>query len=153
MFNTCVASILSSATVGVNIAPKGEAIAWPAPQDACDVAENAIDGNPVRDGRCVEWVAEGTIDKPWIQISFDAPKPINMVVLYDRTNSNDHIMQGILDFSDGTKILVYDLPNNGVAKEIPLNNTRTITWVKFTVTEWEGSNIGLSEMEIYQSSN
>lgn len=47
-------------------------------------------------------------------------------------------------------IFVNQIPNNGFAKAVKFP-TKKVTWVKFEVTDAEGDNIGLSEIEVYPS--
>jgi hypothetical protein len=74
-------------------------------------------------------------------------------MLYDRPNLDEHILDGTLEFSDGTRIATKELPNDGEAKVIPLTTDKIVKWVQFTVDRSEGLNIGLMEIEIYQSSH
>jgi len=53
-------------------------------------------------------------------------------------------------FSDGSSIKVTDIANNGAAKVMKFSK-KSVTWVKFQVTESKGHNIGLSEIEVYSA--
>src|SRR5438045_6784020 len=69
-------------------------------------------------------------------------------ILHDRPNTIDNVRAGTLSFSDGSTINVGTLPDNGDG--LPVNfGLKTITWVKFTVNQAVGQNIGLSEIEVY----
>jgi hypothetical protein len=70
------------------------------------------------------------------------------VVLYDRPNLSDNVLAGMLQFSDGTSLPVGKLPNDASSGYAVSFATKTITWVKFTVTSAVGYNIGLSEFQV-----
>jgi len=115
----------------------------------------AIDGNIsiLNQG---EWVSKssqttwGAIDYPWIQLDWGKERTVNRVILYDRASLKSHIAGGTLHFSDGSKILVNQIPNNGQAKQIDFDDKR-IKWVKFEVTDGDGYELGLSEIEVFPS--
>lgn len=101
-----------------------------------------------------EWASKSTmtfwgqIDYPWIQLDWDNPVCVNKVVLYDRPDEKTHIAGGILHFSDGSCINVCQIPNNGSPKvvEFPARKTK---WIRFEVTDGDGVNLGLSEIEVF----
>ncbi len=84
-------------------------------------------------------------------MTWPEPVKIKRVLLYDRPNLDDQVLDGRLTFSDGTSIDAGPLPNDG---KTPLDITfpeRQVTWVKFEVTQ-EGpqtQNIGLSEIAVF----
>jgi predicted alpha-1,2-mannosidase len=101
-----------------------------------------------------EWASKssmtfwGEIDYPWIQLDWDNPVCVNKVILYDRPDMKTHIAGGILHFSDGSRISVWQIANNGSPKvvEFPAKNTQ---WIRFEVTDGDGENLGLSEIEVF----
>jgi predicted alpha-1,2-mannosidase len=97
--------------------------------------------------KVVSW---GGIDYPWIKLEWEQARSINRIVLYDRATTKSHTAGGRLFFSDGTKILVHAIPNNGQAKAVDFPTKKT-TWVKFEVTDGDGLSLGLSEIEVYPS--
>lgn len=105
------------------------------------------------DGRG-EWACEGVttdwgyIRFPWIQLTWQQPQTINKVVLYDRASLHENIAGGKLVFSDGSMIWVNQLPGDGVGKAISFP-ARTVSWIKFVVTDGTGSDLGFSEIEVY----
>lgn len=113
--------------------------------------EKAVDG--IADGYArftdKEWVALGQVKGAWIQLGWDTPHTINKVILYDRPNAVEHIKSGMLHFSDGSRVDVGELDNNGGATVINFV-PRTVTSVKFTVSDATGKNIGLSEFEVFE---
>lgn len=95
-----------------------------------------------------EWASSGE-QTPWIKLSWDNMQTINTVILYDRPNRYDEVLNARLDFSDGSSIITGMLPNSGSPKEIIFND-RNVTWVKFQILEGSGSlNAGLAELEIF----
>ncbi|MDR0814167.1 MAG: glycoside hydrolase family 92 protein, partial [Bacteroidales bacterium] len=92
----------------------------------------------------------GQINYPWIQLEWEQARNINRIVLYDRATMQSHTAGGTLHFSDGSKVLVHSIPNNGLAKTMDFP-TKNVTWVKFEVTDGDGVHLGLSEIEVYPS--
>ena len=128
-------------------------------------ASSSLNGNTgpslVLDGRIRimdrdEWVSGsgmtfwGLVDYPWIRLDWDSPRHINRVVLYDRPCSESHIAGGILHFSDGSSVNVWQIPNDGSPKEVAFPS-REVEWIRFEVTDGDGVGLGLSEMEVYPS--
>lgn len=103
-----------------------------------------------------EWACEGVttdwgyIRFPWIQLEWKTPQVINKIVLYDRASIKDNIAGGRLEFSDGSKIWVNEIPADGSGRAIRFPD-KTITWVKFVTTDGTGSDLGFSEMEVFAS--
>lgn len=118
-------------------------------------SSNVTDGRIGIDG-IGEWACEGVttdwgyIRFPWVQLDWKTPQVINRIVLYDRASLKEHIAGGRLEFSDGTRIWVNQLPNDGTGKSISFPD-KTISWVKFVVTDGNGSDLGFSEIEVYES--
>lgn len=118
-------------------------------------AAHVTDGLIGLDGRG-EWACEGLttswgyIRYPWVQLEWDSPRHVNKMVLYDRVSAAEHIAGGTLEFSDGTKIPVFMIPNDGGPKvvEFPV---KSVKWIRFTVTDGDGKDLGLSEIEVYPS--
>ena len=70
--------------------------------------------------------------------------------MYDRPNTNDQVTGGTLTFSDGSKVNVPALNNDGSATTITFP-ARTTTSVLFTVTSVSSNtvNVGLAEIQVY----
>lgn len=113
----------------------------------------AIDGNV--DGYpgdfTKEWATAGQLGGAWITLRWAKVQEIFQVRLYDRPNLSDHILTGTLIFSDGSTVPVDNIPNAGV-KTISFEN-KFVTSVTFRVDSAVGSNIGLSEIQVFGSSN
>lgn len=101
-----------------------------------------------------EWACEGEttswghIRLPWIQLTWERPRYIDRIVLYDRPNPLEHTAGALLTFSDGSEIQVNLIPNDGTAKSISFE-TKKVDWVKISVLDAKGKDIGLSEIEVF----
>lgn len=137
-----------------NIAPKAKVTASSErdSKSSARMATNGIIGVENQN----EWASAsgqtswGAIEYPWIQLDWDEPQSINRVILYDRPIQESHVAGGTLHFSDGTSIFVNQIPNDGRAKAVDFP-TKNVKWVKFEVTDADGLNVGLSEIEVYPS--
>ncbi|RYY54538.1 MAG: glycoside hydrolase family 92 protein [Chitinophagaceae bacterium] len=113
----------------------------------------ATDGVIAVDG-AGEWACEGVttdwgyIRFPWIRLDWEDVREINRVVLYDRASLTENIAGGKLLFSDGSVVWVNQLPADGAGKSVSFP-AKKISWVKFVVTDGTGSDLGLSEIEVY----
>ena len=102
-------------------------------------------GEWASDSKMVHW---GGINYPWVQLNWEVPQTINKIILYDRPDESTHTAGGTLIFSDGSKISIHTIPNNGAPKAITFPE-KTVKWIKFEVTDGTGDNLGLSEIEVY----
>lgn len=118
-------------------------------------ANNVIDGI-IRTNGAGEWISKssvtfwGYIDYPWIQLDWEKPQAINKIILYDRATEAAHNAGGTLIFSNGTRLPVFEIPNNGAPKVVSFPE-QTVSWVRFETTDADGPGIGLSEIEVYPS--
>ncbi len=118
-------------------------------------AEQVADGLIRMDG-IGEWACEGVttdwgyIRFPWIELRWERAYTVNRIVLFDRPSLKEHIAGGRLIFSDGSTVYVNQIPNNGEGKAVTFE-PKTIEWVKFEATDGTGSDLGLSEIEVYLS--
>jgi predicted alpha-1,2-mannosidase len=118
-------------------------------------AVHVVDGIIRIDGKG-EWVSKSTvtfwgqIDYPWIQLKWRQPQSINKIILYDRVSSTSHNAGGVLIFSNGNRLPVVQIPNNGAPKVVSFPE-QTVDWVRFETTDADGAAIGLSEIEVYPS--
>jgi alpha-glucosidase (family GH31 glycosyl hydrolase) len=115
-------------------------------------ANGAIDGKigGYPNDRAQEWTSNGEKEGAWIKLTWSDPVNAQAIWLYDRPNPNDQVLAGTIEFDDGTKMDVGALPNDG---DLPFKvtfPTKSIRWVKFTVTQVspKTENIGLSEMAV-----
>lgn len=90
----------------------------------------------------------GEIDFPRIQLEWDNPVEISSIIIYDRPDNGSHIAGGILRFDDGHEIRVLEIPADGSPRKVEFA-PRTVSSVQFEVTDGDGPNLGLSEIEVY----
>jgi len=114
----------------------------------------AVDGLKQQDGTG-EWI--GGSPNLWfgwihytknLELKWKTPRQINKVVLYDRPTLREHLGACILTFSDGSKVDVYAVRNDGSPKTVVFE-PRTVTAVRLDVVDGVGEHIGLSEIEVY----
>lgn len=156
-YKALIAMILMSLTGLVNassynIAPHSRVTASSV-KDEVSEASNVTD-QIVRILNKGEWASNsgmtfwGEIDYPWIQLDWDTSVCVNKVILFDRVDENVHTAGGILHFSDGSSIDVWQIPNDGSPKVVEFAAKKT-KWIRFEVTDGDGKNLGLSEIEVY----
>ncbi len=103
-----------------------------------------------------EWACEGQtifwgyIRYPWIQLDWSEEVSIDKIIIYDRPTPKEHSAGGTLTFSDGSEIKVTAIPNDGAPKLISFPR-RKVKWLRFQVTDGDGFNLGLSEIEVFPS--
>lgn len=102
-----------------------------------------------------EWASNET--NPWVKLTWDDGKTISRIVIYDRADPNVNANTGIIEFSDSTTITLSSncIPDDGntgyvidhnVSAQLPKSG---VTWMKFTITGGQGSNVGLAEIKVY----
>ena len=107
-----------------------------------------VDGAPHDAAR--EWVSGGQLAGAWLQLDWAAPVSVAQINLYDRPLGGENVTAGTLTFSDGTSIAVGALPADG--RLLPVTFApKTVTWIRFTVNQAEGSAAGLSEIQVLGS--
>jgi LmbE family N-acetylglucosaminyl deacetylase len=133
-----------------NIAPLSSAVASSEKSGTSSFASAAIDGyvdgSPNDESR--EWASDGELAGAWITLSWPDFYVVDRIILYDRINSTDQIIDATLTFSDGSFIEVGPLLNDGSGNIInfPMKNIFRVT---LTVNEAFGQNAGLAEIEVY----
>lgn len=117
----------------------------------------AVDGVKQQDGTG-EWIGgSANLWFGWIhyptnfELKWETPQQINKVVIYDRPSLEEHMGACILTFSDGSKVDVYAVPNDGSAKTVDFE-PRTVIGMRLDVVDGVGGHIGLSEIEVYYDS-
>ena len=115
------------------------------PEGAVDGIVGGYPGNGSQ-----EWSAGQTIGA-WLRLDWDAPQNVSRVELYDRPNTTDQVTAGTIEFSDGSVLPVGPLPNDakqGLQLRFP---SKSITWLRFTVTAVKPGtqNAGLSEIGVF----
>lgn len=96
-----------------------------------------------------EWASNGETN-PWIQLTWPTARNINRIILNDRTSSTDNVNGGTLTFSDGTSISVTGIPTDGSGKTVTFA-TKNVTWAKFQASGGSGTNNGLLEFQVGDS--
>jgi len=114
-------------------------------QGGLNAVDGVIDGAPHDPAR--EWVTLNQLSGAWIQLSWPSSVSIAQVNLYDRPHWSENVLAGTLSFSDGTSISVGALPPNGNVLPVTFP-PKTVTWVRFTVNQAEGTATGLSEIQV-----
>jgi hypothetical protein len=99
-----------------------------------------------------EWATKGQLAGAWIQLNWTSPVQVSRIALWDRPNPWDNVLAGTLTFSDGSAVAVGQLPADASSAFVASFGTKSITWVRFTITEAEGANIGLSEIQVFGAS-
>lgn len=92
----------------------------------------------------------GEIDYPWVQLEWDSTVHVEKIIIYDRPDKKKNASGGVLHFSDGSKVSVLSIPNDGAPCVVQFT-PRSTDWIRFEITDGEGENIGLSEIEVYPS--
>ncbi|SFJ57954.1 F5/8 type C domain-containing protein [Paenibacillus sp. UNC496MF] len=95
-----------------------------------------------------EWASLNE-QNPRIQLTWPSAVTINRIVLYDRANATDNVNGGTLAFSDGTSMTgINGIPQDDGGKVI-FFAPKKVTSVTFQAVGGTGSNVGLSEMEVF----
>jgi len=114
-------------------------------QGRLKAVDGVIDGAPNDAAR--EWVSANQLAGAWIQLDWSAPVSVAQVNLYDRPDGSENVLAGTLSFSDGTSIAVGALPTDGKARPVTFA-PKTVTWVRFTINQAQGTATGLSEIQV-----
>jgi len=140
---------LTPDTPAANIAPEGR-VQVSSVYDECYSGNKAVDGviAGYPESLCTEWGSRGEGPGATLRLVFTRPRRITDIILYDRPNNLDHVLEATLTFSDGTTIKTGSLANDGTAKMIGFD-PKTVEWIEFRVNESDGPNIGLAEIEVY----
>jgi LmbE family N-acetylglucosaminyl deacetylase len=109
--------------------------------------ENALNYSSFAPSGGGEWVAPGQLAGAWIKLTWPSSVTTSQVLLYGRPDGVDNVLSGTLTFSDGSSVAVGALPVGGAGYPISFAS-KTITWMQFTVNSAQGTNIGLSEIEV-----
>jgi LmbE family N-acetylglucosaminyl deacetylase len=119
-------------------------------QEASKVIDGSTDGHPVDGTR--EWSSNAEGVGAWVQLTWSSAQTIDQVVLFDRPNTEDQILAGTLTFSSGASVSVGTLSNTGAALTVSFSS-RSVTWVRLTVTQVAAStlNVGLAEMRVFNT--
>jgi hypothetical protein len=139
-----------------NIAPKAriEVSSSHPDYDAKGAVDGRVGGFP--GDIAEEWASKEEAVGAWIRLSWDQPRRIDRIQLFDRPNNLDQITGGRLDFDDGSTIPVDNPLADDASEGLEIDfQPREVKWVKFTVTavKEKTQNVGLSEIGVIESRN
>ena len=92
------------------------------------------------------WIPEG--EEKQATVTFDRPQEVRLVRLYDSPSEQDNILAGKLLFDDGTEVKFGPLDSKGAAVTIDVGE-KTVSGFTVILTETEGENPGLTEIEAF----
>jgi hypothetical protein len=135
-----------------NIAPLAVASCSMESLGTGQVCSKAMDGlvGGYPENHTVEWATLAGGAGAWIQLDWAGEYSIDRIVLHDRPNDIDQIASGTLIFSDGSRISVGMLPNDGSPLTVTFPQ-KTVSSVRLNIDGVSAStrNVGLSEIEVY----
>ena len=143
-------TLAGSGGTSTNVALQAIATASSQNTSTGQTADKAIDGviSGYPNDSSKEWATNRGGLGSFLKLTWSTTQTINKIVLYDRPNLNDQVLSGTISFSDGSSIPVGTLNNDGSATTFNFTS-RTITNLTFTVNNAAGSNIGLSEIQVF----
>lgn len=96
-------------------------------------------------------MAEGERGSAWIELNWDTQVDVGKVVLYDRISCKNHVLGGVLSFSDGSEIRVGELNNMGGPTTIEFE-PKTVDRIRFTIKSVSETTAedGLAEIMVYE---
>ena len=144
---------------GNNIAPDATVMASSQTAYTGQVARAAVDGvvdgllrvSPTEFGsKTNEWVAEGERGSAWIKLEWDEQVNVAKVVLYDRVSCKNHVLGGVLSFSDGSTVDVGELNNIGGPTVVEFE-PKNVIGMMFTINAVSNTTVedGLAEIMVY----
>jgi len=116
-------------------------------QTADKAIDGIVEGYPA--DQTHEWATQGQANGAWLQLDFPEPVTIARVDLYDRPNLSDQVLSGELSFSDGSRLNVGALMNDGRPVSVSFA-PRSVRWLRFVITSARGENLGLAEVEAWE---
>jgi hypothetical protein len=98
-----------------------------------------------------EWASRGERETAMIRLSWDRPETVRRIWLFDRPSPKDHIISGMLLFSDGSAVKVGELPNDAKSAREVSFPAKQVRWIVFAVdsVSKETSNAGLAEFAVF----
>ena len=124
-------------------------------RDVSFQGDNVVDGHigvtvvtGYRDGGHVsEWATKEEDGERWVELSWDAARPMREILLSDRANATDNVTAYRIDFDDGEPIVGGALPPRGRFVRHRFAERRSAR-VRVTVTGHDGVSPGLSEIVV-----
>ena len=94
------------------------------------------------------WIPAPGDDERSVRMEFPEETTVKYVYLYDNPDMEHNILQLELSFDDGSSIVCGPLAPNGSVTRIE-TDTGAVKSMELTVTQWEGDEAGLTEIEVY----
>lgn len=130
-----------------NIAPEAT-VSVSSTSDSIKYAGTNVKDGIHQIGNIGEWRSDGELT-PWLQLSWSEDAVVDQINLYDLVGSASQILNGEIEFSDGSLIETGSLPSDGKKKILGFA-PREISSLKLTLTEGIGE-LGLAEIEVYDT--
>jgi LmbE family N-acetylglucosaminyl deacetylase len=139
---------MAGRNVAVRARVRASSANFAARQAPAKAIDGAVAGAPASAAH--EWNTQGGGPGSWLSLSWPATQRLSEIDLHDRPNPFDQVLGGTLEFSDGSRIKVGALPNNGASKVIRFR-TRAVSGVRFRITEVSRTtrSVGLAEVRAY----
>ena len=120
-------------------------------QDSRYLGSKAVDGD-----RATSWASKKSDVSPWIKLDFGAEVEIDRVNLVDRGHDVNQIVEGLLEWEGGSKVVTgikwEGQPDNMITLDAPV----TTSWLKFTIdpdnvfnNQALGGEAGLAEFSVF----
>ena len=124
-----------------HVAASSEAAGFP--------ARNLVDGEfyVSATGGARDWVA-GERGDSWVMLSWDEPRTVTSVLLYNSGNVGRRVRSGRLSMSSGWASDLIRFPTEPGAAAIVDVPASEVTWIRFEVNEAAGEQPGLSEIMV-----
>ena len=86
-----------------------------------------------------------------VSVTLPCPSTITELILYDNNDPDSNILNIRIVFSDGSELDTGELNKNGEPTVIRFSEKEKITSFAMTITDFEGKEPGLSEIEAYDA--
>jgi lysophospholipase L1-like esterase len=113
----------------------------------------ANDGIDSVDGNGWAGIESVGAEEAWIQLDFDSPKEISLVVLTDTQSQSTQLLGGRIKFSDGSTVPINGpLPDDGSPHYVELTNPKQTDSIRIEMTDAIGI-YALAEVAAYSQGN
>ncbi|BGP39165.1 hypothetical protein JCM10450v2_003119 [Rhodotorula kratochvilovae] len=102
--------------------------------------------------RSTSWVTNGETVGAWYALQFGAPTTLNQIVLYDRPNAEDQVLNCAIQFSSQEILWLGPLNNDGSATtfNFTARTTDSLLWGVFAVSSTT-TRVGLTEIQLFNN--
>ena len=100
---------------------------------------------------CGTWTPDAGDPRKEIKVTFDRPQVIQRITLYGNAEESNRVLAGKITLDNGTVLPFGSLKKGAKANHIDLEEPVVISWLAVTLTETEGKNAGLTELQVYSS--